>query len=145
MPFRTIIFSFSTSSSHDWGLPGGSDGKESACHAGDLGLVPGSERSPGEGFGNPLQYSCLENPLDRGDWQAAVHGVSKSRTRRSDLHFHLVALSPCSVTPPKCVRIPTGSFPYSPPSPFPTPAPHPLPLVTARLFLCFYGKSMPLL
>ena len=50
-------------------------GKESACNAGDLGLIPGSGRSPGEGNGNPLQYSCLENPTDRGVWQATVHGV----------------------------------------------------------------------
>ena len=88
MPFRTIIFSFSTSSSHDWGLPGGSDGKESACHAGDLGLVPGSERSPGEGFGNPLQYSCLENPLDRGDWRATVHRVTQSWAQLKRLSKH---------------------------------------------------------
>jgi len=53
-------------------------GKESACNAGDPGSVPGLGRSPGEGNGNPLQYSCLENPLERGAWQATVHGVSKS-------------------------------------------------------------------
>ena len=53
----------------------GSDGKESACNAGDPGLIPGSGRFPGEGNGNPLQYSCLENPMDRGAWQAIVHGV----------------------------------------------------------------------
>ena len=50
------------------GLPGGSDHKECACNAGDLGLIPGFGRSPGEGSGNPLQYSCLENPMDRGIW-----------------------------------------------------------------------------
>ena len=49
--------------------------KESACNAGDLGSIPGSGRSPGEGNGEPIQYSCLENPMDRGAWQAAVHGV----------------------------------------------------------------------
>ena len=54
-------------------FPGGSVGKESASNAADLGLIPGSGRSPGEGNGNPLQYSCLENPLDRGAWQATVH------------------------------------------------------------------------
>ena len=59
------------------GFPGDSDGKESACSAGDPGLVPGLGRSPGEGNGNPLQYSCLENPMDRGAWQATVHGVRK--------------------------------------------------------------------
>ena len=61
-----------------------SDGKESACNAGDLGLIPGSGRSPGEGNGNPLQCSCLENPLDGGAWCATVHGVTKSQTRLSD-------------------------------------------------------------
>ena len=61
-------------------LPGGSDGKECACNAGDLSLVPGLGRSLGEGNGIPLQYSCLENPMDRGAWQATVHGVTKSRT-----------------------------------------------------------------
>ena len=60
------------------GLPCGSDGKEFTYHAGDLGLIPGLGRSPGEGNGNPLQYSCLENPLDRGSWRAKVHGVAKS-------------------------------------------------------------------
>ena len=49
-------------------FPGGSDSKESACHAGDPGLIPGSRRSPGEGNGNPLQYSCLENPMEGGAW-----------------------------------------------------------------------------
>ena len=66
------------------GFPGGSDGKEYACNAGDLGSVPGLGRSPGEGNGNPLQYSCLENSMDRGAWQATVHWVAKSRTRLSN-------------------------------------------------------------
>ena len=61
-------------------FPGGSDGKESACDTGDVGLIPGWGRSPGEGNGNPLQYSCLENPVDRGAWWATVHGVAKSLT-----------------------------------------------------------------
>ena len=52
----------------EWGFPGGSDGKESACNVGDLGLIPGSERSLREGNGNPLQCSCLENSMDRGAW-----------------------------------------------------------------------------
>ena len=60
------------------GFPGGSDGKESACNAGDLGSIPGSGRSPGEGNGNMLQYSCLQNSMDRGVWWSTVHGVSKS-------------------------------------------------------------------
>ena len=62
------------------GFPGGSDSKESACNAGDPGTFPGSGRSPGEGNGNPLQYSSLENSMDRGAWQATVHGVAKSWT-----------------------------------------------------------------
>ena len=65
------------------GLPRWLSGKESACSAGDLGSIPGSGRCPGDGNGNPLQYSCLENPMDRGAWQATVHGVAKSRTRLS--------------------------------------------------------------
>ena len=72
------------------GFLGDSDGKESAHNDGDLSSVPGSGRSSGEGNGNPLQYSCLENPMDRGSWQATVHGVAKSRTQLSDftsLHF----------------------------------------------------------
>ena len=73
-------------------FPGGSDGKESACNAGDLGSIPGLRRSPGGGHGNPLQYSCLENPMDRGAWQAIVHGVTKGWTRLSDFTF-LVVLS----------------------------------------------------
>ena len=61
-------------------FPGGSDGKDSACTAGDLSSIPRSGRSPGEGNGNPLHYSCLKNPMDRGAWWATVHGVAKSRT-----------------------------------------------------------------
>ena len=61
------------------GFPDGSDSKESTCNEGDVGSVPGSEISPGEGNGNLLQYSCLENPMDRGVWRATVHGVTKSR------------------------------------------------------------------
>ena len=66
------------------GSPGGPDSEESACNAGDRGSIPGSGRSPGEGRGNPLQYSRLENPMDRGAWRATVHGVAKSRTQPSD-------------------------------------------------------------
>ena len=66
-------------------FPGSSAGKESACNVGDLGLIPGLGRSPGEGNGKPLQHSCLENSVNRGDWQ--VHGVTKSWTRLSDFHF----------------------------------------------------------
>ena len=67
-----------------WGFSGGSDGKEPAGNAGDPGLIPGSGRSPGEGNGNPLQYSCLENPMDREVWQATVHTVTKNWTQLSD-------------------------------------------------------------
>ena len=61
-------------------FPAGLDSKESTCNAGDLGSIPGSGQSPGEGNGNPLQYSCLENCMDRGAWWATVHGVTKSQT-----------------------------------------------------------------
>ena len=60
-----------------WGFPHSSVSKESACNAGDPGSIPGSGRSPGEGNVNPLQYSCLENPMDKGAWQAIVHGVAR--------------------------------------------------------------------
>ena len=60
------------------GFPGDSDGKESTCNAGTVGSIPGSGRSPGEGNGNPLQYSCLENSMDRGAWWATVYGVAQS-------------------------------------------------------------------
>ena len=79
------------------GFPGGSAGKESACNAGGLGLIPGLGRSPGEGNGNPLQYSCLENPMDGGAWWATVHGVAKSRTRLSNFTFTFL--------PPKTVEM----------------------------------------
>ena len=72
--------------------PGGSDGKVSAYNAGDLGSIPGLGRSPGEGNGNPLQYSCLENPMDQRAWWAAVHEFTKSQTQLSDftsLHFKM--------------------------------------------------------
>ena len=66
------------------GLLGSSDGKESPCNAENLGLVPGLGRSPGEGNGHPLQYSCLGNSMDRGAWWARVHGISKSRIQLRD-------------------------------------------------------------
>ena len=68
-------------------FPGGSDSKVSAYNAGDPGSIPGLGRSPGEGNGNPLQYSCLENPMDGGAWWAIVHGVAKSQTQLSDFTF----------------------------------------------------------
>ena len=66
------------------GFPGDSNCKESTCNAGDLGSVPGLGRSPGGGHGHPLQYSCLENPIDRGAWRATVCWVVKSWTKLSD-------------------------------------------------------------
>ena len=82
-----------------WGLwllsgnfPGSSDGKASAYNAGDPGSIPGLGRSLGEGNGNPLQYSCLENPLEGGAWYVTVHGVAKSRTQLSNFTFWLLCL-----------------------------------------------------
>ena len=75
----------------DHGLPQRLSGKESACNAGvirDVGSIPGWGRSPGGGHGNPLQYSCLENPLDRGAWRATVHGVTESQARLKQLSMH---------------------------------------------------------
>ena len=65
-------------------FPCGSNGKESACNTGDLSSIPGWVRTPGEGNGNPLQYFCLENSMDRGAWWAIVHGVTKNLTQLSD-------------------------------------------------------------
>ena len=79
-------------------FPGSSDGKESACSAGELSSIPGSGRSPGEGNGNPLQYSCLENPMDRGIWWVTVHGVPESWTWLSDWYLFLAVLGLCCRT-----------------------------------------------
>ena len=70
------------------GFPGGAEVKTSACNVGDLGSIPGWGRSPGEGNGNPLQYSCLENPMEGGAWWATVHRVAKSQTRLRHTHTH---------------------------------------------------------
>ena len=81
----------STISSHSKYIlcfPSGSVGKEPACNVGDLGSIPGLGRSPGEGNDNPLQYSGLENSMDRGAWRATVHRVAKSRTQLSDFHYY---------------------------------------------------------
>ena len=75
------------------GFPSGSDSKGSACNAGDPVLIPGSGRSPGEGYGSPLQYSCLENSMGRGAWWATVHGAAESDMTKQltlSLNFHLV-------------------------------------------------------
>ena len=72
-----------------WSFPGGSNSKESACNVGDQGSIPGSEGYPAEGNGNPLQYSCLENSMDRGAWWVTVHGVTKSQiTTKRLTHTH---------------------------------------------------------
>ena len=73
-----------------FGFQGDSDSKESAYSEGNPGLIPGSERFPGEGNGNPLQYSCLENSMDREAWQATVLGVTKSQTRLSDFTLYKI-------------------------------------------------------
>ena len=80
----TIYNSINESRGLSASFPCSSNSKDSACNAGDPGLIPGSGRSSGEGIGNPLQYSCLENPMDRGDWWATVRGVAQSRTRLSN-------------------------------------------------------------
>ena len=73
------------------GFPGGSGGKESACNVGDLGSIPALGRSPGWGHGNPLQYSCLENSMDRGAWQTTIQGVTESdTTEQLTLSLHYV-------------------------------------------------------
>ena len=72
------------------GFTGGSDNQESACNASDLGSISGSGRASGEGNGNPLQYSCLENSMDKGAWQSTVHGVERSYTRLSNFHFQSI-------------------------------------------------------
>ena len=77
-------------------FPGSSDGKESACNVEDLYSFPGSGRSPGEGNGNPLQYSCLENPMDRGAWRATAHGLTKSQIWLSDQHTNSLFQDPFS-------------------------------------------------
>ena len=69
------------------GFPGGTSGKESACNVGDPGLISQLGKSIKGGNGNPLQYSCLENSMSRGAWQATVHGVSKSQTQLSDFYY----------------------------------------------------------
>ena len=73
-------------------LPDGSDGKEPACNVGDLGSVPGLGRSPGEGHGNPLQYFCLENPMDGGSWRATLHVVTERWTQLSTAQQHSTSI-----------------------------------------------------
>ena len=78
-----------------YGFPGGSDGKASGCNVGDSGLIAAWGRSSGERNGNPLQYPCLENPMEKAAWYTTVHGVAKSQTQLSDFtdsltHYHLI-------------------------------------------------------
>ena len=87
LPYSTGNYLIFFNNLNGMGFPGGSDGKESAWSAGDPGLILGSGRSLGGGHGHPLQYSCLENPMDRGAWWATLHGVAKSRTRLSNFTF----------------------------------------------------------
>ena len=75
---------YSTKVKSSWGFPGGSVVKNLPANAGDVGSTPGSGRSPGGGHGNPPQYSCLRNPMDRGAWRAAVPGVAENQTRLSE-------------------------------------------------------------
>ena len=75
------------------GFPGGTDGKESACNAGDPGLIPRLGKSPGEGNGNPLQYSCLENAMDREAWRATVHGLAELDVTEQLTHTHTHSIS----------------------------------------------------
>ena len=75
------------------GFPGGSVGKESTCNVGDSGLIPGSGKPHGEGNGNPLQYSCLENPMDGGVWWATVYGVTKIN---SMIYHRILSIAPCA-------------------------------------------------
>ena len=105
------------------GFPGGSDGKESACNAGNPGSIPGSGISPGEGNGNPLQYSCPENSMDGGDWRPTVHGAAKSQRRLNksvmlNERFHLIRMQcftgvQLKPFPPKCclLQMVLDSFP----------------------------------
>ena len=79
--YKRKMYTYSTV--NVWGFPSGSGSKESACNAGDLGSIPELGRPPGGGNGNPLQYSCLENSMDKGAWWATVHGLS-------DQHFHFI-------------------------------------------------------
>ena len=97
IPFKGVVFIL-------WDLPAGSNGKQFTCNAGDLGLIFGLGRSPGGGNGNPLQYSRLENPMDRGTWWAIVHAVAESDTTEwltlspyiPSFSHHTYVLSPSS-------------------------------------------------
>ena len=83
-----FIYRFHGPHCYNWCFPGGLVGKESACNAGNVGFLIGLERCPREGHDNPLQHSCLENPMDRGAWQATVHRVANSQTWLKWLSTH---------------------------------------------------------
>ena len=107
MDFPSIV-RYLTCTEPSVGFPGGSEVKASACNVGDLGSIPGLQRFPGEGNGNPPQYSCLENPVDGGAWWTTIHGVAKSRTRLND-RFHFQALNGegnCTPLQYSCWKIP---------------------------------------
>ena len=105
--YNTVLLTVNTD------FPSGSAGKESTCNVGDtgdLGLIPRSRRFPGGGHGNPLQYSCQENPMDRGDWWATVHGVTKNRTQLKWLSLaHYSVTVPCIIYP-EFIHFKTGNL-----------------------------------
>ena len=98
-PYHTERTKAAADKSQERIVSAGSDGKESTCNARDPGSIPGSGKAPGEGKGNPLQYSCLENPMDRGAWQVSVPEIAKSRTQLSNWHYHFFFL------PEMCAKV----------------------------------------
>ena len=136
----SLVFFFPTGTPYSF--PGGSVGKESACNAGDPGSIPGLGRSPGEGNGNPLPYSCLENRMDRGAWWATVHGVIKSWTRLSyvtfTFHFHALKKEMATHSSILAWRIPgTGE----PGWPVPGISQYHMPLVLLQKILFFLDTT----
>ena len=99
---------------NNWGFPSSSEGKESTCNGVDLGSIPGLGRSPGGGYGNPLHYSCLENPMDRGAWRAPVHGVAELDTTERQSTVALSGEFQAFILPP-IVHPPTVHQPSIPP------------------------------
>ena len=146
------------------GFPGGSEGKASACNVGDQDSIPGSGRAPGEGNGNPLQYSCLENPMEGGAWWATVHGVAKSWTRLSDFTFflRLLMMPVCVKSLQSCLTLcdpmdcsSPGSLsmefsrqeywswlPFSPPGDLLNPGTEPASFVSSALAVKFFTTAL---